>query len=1290
MRYQILSRALPGYIAQVRYTGLSATGATVFGPRTFAKAAEITLSDVPVETATIRMEYLQNGVVRGLGLVSVTLRTGATFLIDDPPFQDVQAVLLSLLISPEAIRLPAGVPLSLTATGQLNTGEAQDFTRSVEWLSADPDIVVVSSTGQLEGVAPGQTVVTAKLGNVQATRAVLITEAELEQLVVEPGTLNLPKGATGSLAVDGVFTDGSRHPLMAGLSWTIEDRSIAEVDSEGVVEALRVGQTTIRVQNEEGLHATAIVNVTAAVVKELHVVPATHSLPKGVSVQLRAIATFTDRSELDVTDQASWSSGETSIVTVTNSIPRGQATARSKGTTTVDCFYDDLQASVELTVTPEVLVAIELETEPSSLPIGLSTKIIAMGRYSDNSRRELSNLAWSSENEEIAAISSVGRVTGLSQGTTTVRASHLGLTGSLSLMVSDRRLTELVINEETRAQMSLPVGLSQQLSVTGRFSDGSMMNLSDQVYWSTRDATIATVSATGEWSARTPGRTRVRVYSPVGVSAEANAVVEAARVEELQIVPQPEPLPIGVRVPIKTEGLMSDGSVRDVSFNVSYSTNREVGEFELGDRRNYLRTKSSGDLVVTAKLYNGQSYLQTSLTISVENLALEQVMIDPAELSIPAGLEHRFHATGRYANGANFNLDHAVTWSYTGSGGAIAVHGPQDGDFEAKSAGSGTVRASHPDGLAGTALVTVVGGATVRDVIISPRSLSIPKGGYGYPSAVVEFSNGYLLTLNNSGGWSSSDKRIVAPSSDGRLSGIELGTADVTVTYRGVSDTIPVEVSDAKLVSFQFDRERLRLPSGLRNQLVCLGTFSDKSVRDVTAQLTWESDDPRVASVSNESGSRGLVTTLEEGPVLLTAIHPELGLKQSISLEVTRARLVSVSIDDGPTYLQLDTDRKFKAEGTYSDGKVYDLTQAVEWSSSDPGVATVGTSSSERGYLTGVGLGETQITAHEPVSGVSGNETIRIVSGTKVREAMVTDDAIHLQCSPDGQRLYLLSRTALQTFRTSDLQILDTQSFTNASGMDVSPDGSFVLVSHWDLDRLTRISQSDFTTTSLALPAGSPARGVTIGDNGYAYATSSGVVAIELSSGALSVGSLTGYFGGGHFIRFDAANSKVVVANSGTSPSKAYRLGVDGAYLTYEDYVETGGNGRSLELQPGGGRFVFCVGGGNGPGYTIFLYNLFHLTEPVAVMDPGTYPREAAFSPDGSILYAVNGDFYDRRIYIFDAETGRELGHIVPENPETETNLNGLEVSADGTELYLYTWRSRSPSASKVTVYRLR
>ena len=82
------------------------------------------------------------------------------------------------------------------------------------------------------------------------------------------------------------------------------------------------------------------------------------------------------------------------------------------------------------------------------------------------------------------------------------------------------------------------------------------------------------------------------------------------------------------------------------------------------------------------------------------------------------------------------------------------------------------------------------------------------------------------------------------------------------------------------------------------------------------------------------------------------------------------------------------------------------------------------------------------------------------------------------------------------------------------------------------------------------------------------------------------------------------------------------------------------------------------------------LYDIFDLGHYISYMDPGVYPRDAAFSPDGSVLYAINGDPYDQRVYLFCTETGRSLGHIYPEIEDTR--LTRIELSPDGTELYLY------------------
>ena len=55
---------------------------------------------MPVEVTTLRIEYFQNGALRGLGRVPTTLSPGQTFVINDPPFDDVDAVLTGLSVEP--------------------------------------------------------------------------------------------------------------------------------------------------------------------------------------------------------------------------------------------------------------------------------------------------------------------------------------------------------------------------------------------------------------------------------------------------------------------------------------------------------------------------------------------------------------------------------------------------------------------------------------------------------------------------------------------------------------------------------------------------------------------------------------------------------------------------------------------------------------------------------------------------------------------------------------------------------------------------------------------------------------------------------------------------------------------------------------------------------------------------------------------------------------------------------------------------------------------------------------
>jgi hypothetical protein len=86
----VLARAIPAAVDQIRLTGFSAQQAVTFGPQTFAKAPQITIT-VPISTVLVRGEYLDNGVVIGIFELATTgLVAGETEIINDPNFTDVE------------------------------------------------------------------------------------------------------------------------------------------------------------------------------------------------------------------------------------------------------------------------------------------------------------------------------------------------------------------------------------------------------------------------------------------------------------------------------------------------------------------------------------------------------------------------------------------------------------------------------------------------------------------------------------------------------------------------------------------------------------------------------------------------------------------------------------------------------------------------------------------------------------------------------------------------------------------------------------------------------------------------------------------------------------------------------------------------------------------------------------------------------------------------------------------------------------------------------------------------
>ena len=148
------------------------------------------------------------------------------------------------------------------------------------------------------------------------------------------------------------------------------------------------------------------------------------------------------------------------------------------------------------------------------------------------------------------------------------------------------------------------------------------------------------------------------------------------------------------------------------------------------------------------------------------------------------------------------------------------------------------------------------------------------------------------------------------------------------------------------------------------------GTFSDGTTQDLSASVSWNSSNPEVASVDDA----GIAAGLDVGSAAIVATDPDSGVSDSTTLTVTAAVLLSIEITPTNPSIALGTTQPFAATGTFSDGTTQDLSPSVLWSSSDTGIATLGTD----GLASGVGVGTVSVLATDPATSLSGSTALTV------------------------------------------------------------------------------------------------------------------------------------------------------------------------------------------------------------------------------------------------------------------------------------------------------------------------
>jgi hypothetical protein len=154
------------------------------------------------------------------------------------------------------------------------------------------------------------------------------------------------------------------------------------------------------------------------------------------------------------------------------------------------------------------------------------------------------------------------------------------------------------------------------------------------------------------------------------------------------------------------------------------------------------------------------------------------------------------------------------------------------------------------------------------------------------------------------------------------------------------------------------------------------GTYSDGLTKDLTADVTWASSSPTVATISNVAGSKGVATGLVQGQTTIGATLA--GVSGTTTLTVTDAVVASITIAPANATIARGTVQPYVATALYSDGSSQVVTAQVTWVSANTGVAIISNATGTKGLATAVGSGTATISA--ALGGVTGMATLTVTS----------------------------------------------------------------------------------------------------------------------------------------------------------------------------------------------------------------------------------------------------------------------------------------------------------------------
>lgn len=663
----------------------------------------------------------------------------------------------------QSLDLRTGDTKEIILTATYSDNETNNEAASTaEWSTSDEKVATVVN-GKVTGQSAGTAVITAKVGSQSVT--VDVNVEVVKRVDVDKQQVNLLLNKSESVKVTATYPDGTTKDVTDLAEWTSSNEKVADV-LKGEITGYSAGSAKITAKyGTKSVSVDVDVDLTSKLSVEKQSIFFRLDGDKSTA-NIVLTASYPTSSDVNVTDQATWTSSNEKVATVF----KGQITAISAGSTTIKATYSG--KTVEIAVDVDTARYLDIKDVNDKLAMSVtgdnkSKTLVANAEYIDASTENVTSKAtWTSSNPDVVYVSN-GDLIAYKSGTATITVAYGGKTVKFTVNVDVADKYEM-----DKKKASVAVGGTTSAKVLALYGETSK-DVSEDATWSSSSDKIAEVDskgvitgvATGKVTitAKIEGKTLtlpVEVGMASGLEADVNFVVLSAK--ETQT--------------ILLTGTDEDGNTLDVTSEATWkSSNARVADVKKG----VITGNSSGKANITAE------YGSKKVTIQVEVDVITRIEASEPVLSLKSGDTADLTVTAFLSDGSERDVTDKAEWKTNSYKVAQVTKG------KVKATGSGKAKITAKYGSKSVTVALDVD--TLKYLQTDKVTLTMKPGEKVTVAATATYADGSEANVSKPALWKSS--RIATASvKDGIIQANGKGKATITVTFAGVKTKVTVVV----------------------------------------------------------------------------------------------------------------------------------------------------------------------------------------------------------------------------------------------------------------------------------------------------------------------------------------------------------------------------------------------------------------------------------------------------------------------------------------------------------------